>query len=310
MIKIQCKYSSFLGVDVIDTKHFGFLGPQVVTCVAISFLNFQNNHKWFSNQSVVISQLKDNVNISVYFIHISRLYSDWTLNDLSVKVMDSDLGNTVILLTNKHERRQMNIHNSTWGNIQTDNVQLKVSGCVINGYNRLQSALLNMKNTTMIFKYSYFYDRYLEASDGSSIISATNSVVRMENIEENHNRAHAIIHISNNSELLIANSFFQSNYIVHFGLNQSSVSLTNCFFSADIKAIFYLDTNAIFKVENSDFINSIAILLDNNNNSVILFEDTFNHTDITTAQSSHNTISVNKSTFLTGSIQIEFKSDN
>ena len=212
----------------------------------------------------------------------------------------------VILVANKHERRQINIYNSTWGKIQTGNGQLQVSGCVINGYNRPNSALLNMKNSTMIFKYSSLYHFDLETfGDESSIISATNSVIRMENIEEMHNRAHAVIHISNNSELQIVNSFFQSNFIVHVSMNQSTVSLTSCFFSSDIKAIFHLDTNAMLKVENSDFINNIAISLRNNNNSFTLCGDTFKHADVTTVQSSHNTIFVNQSTFLTGSIQIQ-----
>ena len=261
---------------------------------------------WFANQTVVTSVLEDNVNTFVHFNDITLFCFEWTLNGLNLIVMGCDLGYTAISVSNKHKRGHIIIHNSTWGNIQTDNVQLKVSGCVISGYNRPKSALFNMNNSVIIFKYSYLYDFYLDNYYGSSLylISATNTVVKMENIEEKNNVAQSLIDISGNSDMHIMNCVFYSDHIVLVHANRSSVSLTNCSFSLEIKTIFHLGTNASIKIKNCGFINSIAIAMSGNNNSVVLVEGTFNHSDITTGLSSNNTIFANQCVFLTGNIQI------
>ena len=213
------------------------------------------------------SCLSSRCEVSVTFNSVTLLESNWTIIELNLKIISSDLRNTNFILISPTEelniKKLIYISNSSFGSLTVSKgFQIHIHNCVLNGTARFTATLINVIRCKLTLNNVTFFN-HIKYDKGPIAINSLESQINMKFVNFTQNYATCgIIKASNHSHILVENSVFENNgiYMLTSGVfivqYNSLLSLSNCMFKnnkASKGLCVQASHNITLVVKNSNF---------------------------------------------------------
>ena len=169
---------------------------------------------------MIISNVAQGKGKGIAIINVTMLESYWTLRGLNLFVYSSDLGQTMISIGKTNDQKQKGLiyfHNSTFGQLKVPGgFHVELFNCNIDGTSRLETTLLDIRDSNLIIKKSSFYNNRLGWDmHGPVLLNAFYSSVYIMEANFTHNTGYSsypLLFIESGSGLDTEQVTFEDNF--------------------------------------------------------------------------------------------------
>ena len=188
--------------------------------------NFQAIHPWVKdlNVNTSVQEKFQPSNISVVFLDIELQHCNWTISNLNLLIIGSDLRATGIFLRQDEGEGTVFITNSTFGHLNVSpGYRISVTFCNMDDANRLQTTLLDIIDCRLSILKCVFHN-----TPDLTLLHAVRSQIAIEDVKIIvGTTSYNLVEIADGSELELTHSTIIANKSTAFFHSQLSVVIPN-----------------------------------------------------------------------------------